>query len=147
IITRNLKVLSGMKIGSGVDGYDSADVMMAMRNAVYERRVRVIDLSALDFQIVGRYSYKWYRARLGPMVVWMVFPWLDPDSTVLVDPAASTSISMQNNMVGFSRRRYEIQDKATSGDGTINLLSLFEMGSGEDEERDGDHDETRLNRN
>ncbi|GJY32081.1 ethylene-responsive transcription factor 1B-like protein [Tanacetum coccineum] len=41
----------------------------------------------------------------------------------------------------------EIQDKATSGDGTIDPLSLFAMGSGGDEERDGDHDETRLNHN
>ncbi|GKE77488.1 hypothetical protein Tco_1543608, partial [Tanacetum coccineum] len=42
--------------------------------------VRLGEILGLRFPTIG------IRARLGPMVVWMVFPRLDPGSTVLVDP-------------------------------------------------------------
>ncbi|GKD56450.1 hypothetical protein Tco_1289837, partial [Tanacetum coccineum] len=42
--------------------------------------VRLGEILGLRFPTIG------IRARLGPVVVWMVFPRLDPGSTVLVDP-------------------------------------------------------------
>ncbi|GKC05055.1 hypothetical protein Tco_0996665 [Tanacetum coccineum] len=42
--------------------------------------VRLGEILGLRFPIIG------IRARLGPVVVWMVFPRLDPSSMVLVDP-------------------------------------------------------------
>ncbi|GJY47614.1 ankyrin repeat family protein [Tanacetum coccineum] len=42
--------------------------------------VRLGEMLGLGYPTIG------IRARLGPVVVWMVFPRLDPGSTVLVDP-------------------------------------------------------------
>ena len=48
--------------------------------------------------------------------------------------AASTSTDRGNNTVGVSQGgSNETQDPVTSGDGTIDLLSMVGMGSGEDE--------------
>ncbi|GJX23562.1 hypothetical protein Tco_0228007 [Tanacetum coccineum] len=50
------------------------------------------------------------RARLGPVVVWMVFPRLDPGSTVLVDPDKTLYRKEAGKKAGCSDdkgRRYE----------------------------------------
>ncbi|GKE85403.1 hypothetical protein Tco_1559145 [Tanacetum coccineum] len=50
------------------------------------------------------------RARLGPVVVWMVFPWLDPGSTVLVDPGKTLYRKEAGKKAGCSDgkgRRYK----------------------------------------
>ncbi|GJR64107.1 hypothetical protein Tco_0010172 [Tanacetum coccineum] len=51
-----------------------------------------------------------FGARLGPVVVWMVFPRLDPGSTVLVDPGKTLYRKEAGKKAGCSDgkgRRYE----------------------------------------
>ncbi|GKA23247.1 hypothetical protein Tco_0709209 [Tanacetum coccineum] len=66
--------------------------------------VRLGEILGLRFPTIG------IRARLGPVVVWMVFPRLDPGSTVLVDPGKTLYRKEAGKKAGCSDgkgRRYE----------------------------------------
>ncbi|GJT91555.1 RNA-directed DNA polymerase, eukaryota, reverse transcriptase zinc-binding domain protein [Tanacetum coccineum] len=66
--------------------------------------VRLGEMLGLGYPTIG------IRARLGPVVVWMVFPRLDPGSTVLVDPGKTLYRKEAGKKAGCSDgkgRRYE----------------------------------------
>ncbi|GKB37240.1 hypothetical protein Tco_0882182 [Tanacetum coccineum] len=110
-----LSLVAGIATGALVKGGSRSEVPAQVEGAAYrviEFRmelqlglyVRLGKMLGLGYPTIG------IRARLGPVVVWMVFPRLDPGSTVLVDPGKTLYRKEAGKKAGCSDgkgRRYE----------------------------------------